>query len=86
MVGILEQGKLDIATACFSVTNARSKVVDFLPTLKVGYSELFLRNPTDSINWVAYIEPLTPQCWLGILLFIVVFPPIVAGVMFYGKY
>ena len=83
---MLQQGEVDIAPADLTITKERSTVVDFLPSLSESYHHLFLKNPADESNWKVYVEPLTPLCWLGISLFIVIIPLIIAGIIFYGKY
>ena len=83
--GLLEQGQIDIAPVDFSVTAERSKAIDFLPSLSDSYLQLFLNNPVDTLNWKAYTEPLTPNCWLGVLLFVLIAPPIIAAIMIYSK-
>ena len=80
------RGKYDIGPIDFSITKARSEVVDFLPSLDESYQKIFINNPLDSLNWNAYIEPVALGGWLAIIIFIVVVPPIMAGIMFYGKY
>ena len=85
LTGMLEQGKLDIAPAEFTITQARSTAADFLPTIAESYQQIFLKNPSDALHWKAYTDPFTPFCWVGIILFIAVLPPIVAGIMFYGN-
>ena len=85
-VDALHQGEVDIASACFSITKERSEVVDFLPPWREESRQLFLKNPADSYHWKAYVEPLTPLCWVAILLFITITPPILAGILFYGRY
>ena len=76
---------LDISPAEFTITKARSTVVDFLPALAESYQQLFLKNPAEALHWTAYTEPFTPVCWCVILLFVVVVPPIIAGIIFYGN-
>lgn len=83
---MLQKGEVDIAPTDFTITKGRSTVVDYLPSLSESYNHLFLKNPADALNWGAYITPLTHHCWLGIALFIVIVPPIIAGVLYYGKY
>lgn len=82
---MLRNGELDAAPACFAFTNARSEVVAFLPAFGEMYSYLFLKNPADSLHWKAYVEPFTALCWIGIGLFVVIVPPIIAATMSYGK-
>jgi ABC-type amino acid transport substrate-binding protein len=70
MIGMLSKGKLDIAPADFTITKARSTVVDFLPTITEGYHQMYLKNPLDSLHWSAYTEPLSYHCWLAGLMFV----------------
>ena len=70
MVGMLHKGEIDIAPTDITVTKERSKAVDFLPTMTEGYHQLYLKNPLDSLNWFAYTEPLTYDCWLATFLYV----------------
>ena len=82
---MLEQGNLDIAPAEFTITKAKSTVVDFLPPITESYQQLFLKNPAGSLDWKAYTEPFTPLCWIGIAIFILIVSPMIAEIMFYSK-
>ena len=82
---MVERGILDIAPSDLTINKARSTVVDFLPTLAESYQQIFLSNPADALHWSAYVEPFTPICWVGILIFVVVVPPIIAGIIIYGN-
>ena len=39
------------------------------------YHSLFIKNPTGTFNYVAYIEPLQYMSWIGIGLFVILTPP-----------
>ena len=82
---MLEQGEVDIAPTNFAVTKERSAVVDYLPGLDESYEMLFLKNPYDALYLNAYTEPFTPLSWLGVVLLIVMSPPILAGIILYGE-
>ena len=82
---MVAEGSLDIAPAEFTITKARSTVVDFLPAITESYQQIFIRNPAEALNWQAYIDPFTTFCWIAILLFVFLIPIIIAGIMFYGK-
>ena len=83
---MLARGTLDISPAEFTITRARSTVVDFLPALTESYQQLFVRNPAEALHWKAYTEPFTPLCWVAVILFVLVVPPIIAGIMLYGNF
>ena len=78
-------GEIDIAPADFTITKARSAVVDFLPGMSSSFQQLFIRNPAEALNWVAYLEPFTTTCWAAIFLFLVIVPLIVSGIILFGK-
>ena len=82
---MLARGEIDIAPADLTITNARSAVADFLPGMTSSYQQLFIRNPAEAPNWMAYIEPFTYNCWLVILIFIAVVPLVLAAIILYGN-
>ena len=71
--GIIENildGSADFGWAGFSVTESRSKHLDFLPILNSWYAGLFIpRNNSNfkDIDWTIYIELFTIELW-GTLL------------------
>ena len=50
-----------------------------------SHQRLFVVNPAESFNWMAYIEPLLWESWGGVLIGILLLPPIIAAYMSYGK-
>ena len=84
MIGMIVDGKMDIAPCSFAITSARTQVVDFLPVLSEVYQSIFLKNPNDGINWIAYLQPFTPTCWIGVIIFLIVVPPMMAIVLYFG--
>ena len=50
-----------------------------------SHQRLFVVNPAESFNWMAYIEPLLWESWGGVLVGILLLPPIIAAYMSYGK-
>ena len=85
LLGKLIDNKIDIAAADFTITAARSEVVDFLPVLIESFVQAFIANPDGRRNWMAYVEPVTWQAWLGILTFLILVPPVICCVFFYGN-
>jgi len=82
---MLNNDEIDIAAADFTITSDRSRVVDFLPVLIESFIQVFIANPADRQNWMAFIEPVTWQAWLGVIAFLVLAPPIICCVFFYGN-
>ena len=82
---MLKNNEIDIGAADFTVTSERSHIVDFLPVLIESFIQVFIANPSDRQNWVAFLEPVTWQAWLGVLAFLVITPPVICTVFFYGN-
>ena len=59
----------------FTVTMERSAVMTFAQPITQIYHSLFIKNPTGTFNYVAYIEPLQYMSWIGIGLFVILTPP-----------
>ena len=72
MVGMLHEGKADIAATDLTITMARSKVVDFLPTLLETTEELYMKNLGDSFSLVSYFGPFTKTSWVCITLWTII--------------
>ena len=85
MIRQLVDDEIDIAPAEFTITQSRSSAVDFLVPIAESHQRLFVVNPADSFNWMAYIEPLLWEAWGGVVLSIVFLPPFIAYFMLYGK-
>ena len=77
--------EIDIAAADFTVSFNRSEVIDFLPTLIQSFVQIFIKNPSASRNWLVFIEPITWQAWIVILVFFICVPPIICFIFFYGE-
>ena len=59
----------------FTVTLARAQVMTFLVPITEYYHALFIKNPSETYNLMAYIEPLHWLAWGFILGFIFLAPP-----------
>ena len=82
---MLIKDEIDIAPADLTVTRARSTAVDFLPSMMGSYEQLFIKNPADGLVLNAYAQPLTIFSWIGVLLYIVLIPPVLAAIVIYSK-
>jgi ionotropic kainate glutamate receptor 5 len=76
MVKLLANHDIDIATASFMVTQQRSTVITFASPISDAYSSLFIKNPADIFNIMAYIEPMQWLAWVGIFVFLATVPPL----------
>ncbi len=75
MVRMLQMDEIDIAPTDFTVTIERSAVMSFLNPITQIYHSLFIKNPSDSYNFQAYIEPMHWLAWVILLVFIALVPP-----------
>ena len=82
---MLANRDIDIAPADFTITMERSRVVDYLPGLTSSYQMLFIKNPAETMNWKAYIEPFAQETWIAILAFIFVVPIVIFGMISNGS-
>ena len=81
MVGMLKNGKADIAATDLTITNERSGVVDFLPSLMETTEELYMKNPGDAFSTVSYIGAFTKTSWKAIGFWIIMMPLILLGIL-----
>ena len=76
MVNLLAKQDIDIAVTDFTVTNERSAVMTFATPIIQIYHVLFIKNPAETFNYTAYIEPMHWLSWVGIFVFILTLPPL----------
>ena len=81
MVGMLNDKQADIAATDLTITNERSTVVDFLPSLMEITEELYMKNPGDAFSSVAYIGSFTKGSWSAILILSMSIPIILAVIV-----
>ena len=86
MVGMLERKESDLAVTDLTVTRDRASAVDFLPSLMEVNEELFMKNPGESLSMDAYIAPFSPDSWIGIGLWAIMVPLILAIILFYSEH
>ena len=80
MVGMLKDGIVDVAAADLTITNDRSEVVDFLPSLMEVTEGLYMRNPGDRFSIVSYLGPFTWLSWIAIGVWLILTPLIFLGI------
>ena len=76
MVNLLAKQVVDIATTDFTITHERSMVMTFATPITQIYHALFIKNPAETFNYMAYIEPMDWLSWVGIFVMIVTVPPL----------
>ena len=76
MVKLLADQEVDIATTDFTVTRERSAVMTFASPVGQIYHSLFIKNPAETFNFLAYIEPMHWLVWVCLFVLIVTLPPL----------
>ena len=76
MIGLLADQDIDIAPAPFSVTKSRSTVMTFASSITEVYFTLFIKNPAENFNVMAYVEPMHWLAWVVMFVFLATLPPL----------
>ena len=76
MVKLLANQDIDIATATFAVLQERSTVMTFGSPILDLYFSLFIKNPADNFNIMAYIEPMHRLAWISMFVLLATVPPL----------
>ena len=76
MVNLLANQDIDIAAAPFTVTQDRSVVMTFASPITQIYHALFIKNPAERFNLMAYIEPMHWLAWVGMFVVLATVPPL----------
>ena len=76
MVNLLANQDVDIATAPFTVTEERSVVMTFASPITQIYHTLFIKNPAENMNLLAYIKPMNWLAWIGLFVLLATVPPL----------
>ena len=76
MVNLLANQDIDIAATLFAVTEERSTVMTFTNTISESYHSLFIKNPAETFNLMAYIEPMHWLTWIGLFVLLATLPPL----------
>ena len=76
MVKLLANQEVDIAAADFAVSLERSTVITFASPIYETYFSLFIKNPSETFNIMAYIEPMHLLAWVGMFVLLATVPPL----------
>ena len=76
IVKLLANQDIDIGVTTFAVTQERSTVITFASPLFEVYYALFIKNPAETFNIMAYIEPMQWLAWVGMLVLLATVPPL----------
>ena len=67
---------IHLAVTDFTVTMERSPYISFSSTIQTYYHTLFIKNPSETFNYLAYLEPLHHLSWTFVALFCTLVPPL----------
>ena len=76
IVKLLANQDIDVGVTTFAVTQERSTVITFGSQMFEVYYALFIKNPADNFNIMAYIEPMHWLAWVGVLVLLATVPPL----------
>ena len=76
MVNLLANQEIDFAATVFTVTEEQSAVMTFTSPISQGYHSLFVKNPAETFNIAAYIEPMHWLAWVGLFIVLATAPPL----------
>ena len=74
MVNLLANRDIDIATTDFTVTEERSTVMTFASPITQIYHTLFIKNPAEKFNLLAYVAPMHWIAWVGLFVLLATVP------------
>ena len=74
MIGMLKRDSIDIGLGGFIVSQERSSVASFPFAIALGTQTFIVKTPVDSLNWVAYIEPLHSFAWICVIAVLFIAP------------
>ena len=78
MIGLAQEGNVDFAMSHFGMTPSRHTVMNYIMVSKGGEGRIYIKNPTDSLDWTVYGEPLVVEAWIGVGVFLAIVPIIMA--------
>ena len=76
IVKLLADQDIDIGVTTFAVTQERSTVITFASPMFEVYYALFIKNPAEIFNIMAYIEPMHWLAWVVMFVFLATLPPL----------
>ena len=76
MIDLLADQEIDIAPAPFTVTEKRSTVITFASPITEVFHTLFVKNPAESYNVMAYINPMHWFAWICLFVLLATVPPL----------
>ena len=76
IIKLLANQDIDIGLTAFTITQERSIAITFAQPIMEVYNSLFIKNPPETFNNMAYIEPMHWLAWVGMLVLLATVPPL----------
>ena len=73
-IGIVKEGKIDLAVVPFGYTQERKKIVDYLMLANQEHGHIYIRNPRETFDVEVYTKPLRKESWIFLILVCLALP------------
>ena len=84
--GLVAERKADFHIADWTVRKDRAKVVDYLITdSSPSVGHFYTKDPQNTYDWTVFFQPLYLKAWIGLVLFSILIPILIAFIVFYRK-
>ena len=74
MMNLVQNELVDFAPTSLIQTVERQLATDWTLPLVFSHLSIFIKNPTNTYNYTAFLEPLTYASWVAILIFLLTVP------------
>lgn len=84
--GLVADDLVDLSIRIWGVRQNHAKVVDYLiinPSSAIG--RFYIKNPRNTYDWTVFFQPLRKEAWIGLLLFSLLTPFLIAVITYYSK-
>ena len=79
---MLDNKSIDFAISTFTQRPSRRKVVDYMVVnTKPSRGYIYVKNPKETFDWEVYGQPLWQAAWIGVVLFCMLVPILMAIVV-----
>ena len=83
---MIQKRDVDFAVSVFSLNQYRMSAVDYMITRsKPARGYIYIQNPKETFDWEVYGQPFWQQTWIGIAVFCVLVPIVMAIILVYRK-
>ena len=84
-IGLLLEGKADIAVSDYGITPVRMQFLDYMMHYNEYAGHIYIRNPKETYDMAVYLKPLRKDAWIAVAIFCIFTPILIAIVVIYSK-